>query len=284
MILFSGGIDSTILAALSHIVLSGNENDLKIPFELINIASGPNPSSAPDRLASIHAYHELKKLPKSNQRDWRLIFIDITEDDILSKKKHITQLIYPKDTVMDFNIGTALWFGTRGIGRINNIDNDIDKIISILSLQPIPQLRTHKIKNIVHEKKQKREKKHNFEDLTNLIAREIIIQENPVNIDDPYYILVSSLGGEHLREEIEENNCRSLSELIDIAQIQGYVNTKKINNNNIITITKENDVIKTKEEIIKRKYALDKLSGKYNADNKYEAKSRIVIMGMLQFV
>jgi asparagine synthetase B (glutamine-hydrolysing) len=277
MILFSGGIDSTVLAALSHILLSNNEDELKIPFELVNISSGKNPSESPDRLASIFAFNEIKKLPYAEKRDFRLIFVDVTDDNIKQNEKHISKLIYPKNTVMDFNIGTALWFATQQFGKLSNLcnNNDLDEIISYFSSRPIPQLKQKRTNNDTCENEK-------YDNIMKIIMNEIISQEKVLfnDEDNLYYILLSSLSGnyEQLQKEITKNNCKTLSELINKCQKENYIKTHGHNESFMIAIIKNEYKIKIDEEMKIKKQLLLKLTAKYGVE--YDTKSRIVILGM----
>jgi asparagine synthetase B (glutamine-hydrolysing) len=117
-ILFSGGLDSVVLAALALQCLPQNH-----PYSvlLINVSFvdnhptmiSPNndaqpPTVAADTKAALASYQDLKRLfPNHNftfaqkQADW---------DEIASVESRIRTLLHPKTTVMDINIATALWF------------------------------------------------------------------------------------------------------------------------------------------------------------------------------
>lgn len=118
-ILFSGGLDSAVIAALVDQCLPENE-----PVDLMNIAfeqSNNNKSTShnsfmvPDRISGLECLKELN--PK---RKWNFIEINITHDELKDlRAKLIKNLIYPLDTVLDDSIGCALWFVSRGIGYLN---------------------------------------------------------------------------------------------------------------------------------------------------------------------
>lgn len=110
-VLFSGGIDSVLLAAALHLCLENQD----LSIDLINVSFSDN---APDRLASIAALVELKTL--FPLRPWRLIHVDVTEDQRQRSHDTVTQLINPSSTVMDLNIGTALWFAASSQGYLKD--------------------------------------------------------------------------------------------------------------------------------------------------------------------
>lgn len=134
-VLFSGGIDSMVLAALAHAHLPAG-----MPIELINVAFVAEPAQpapagsaaaagagcaapaaiamlAPDRLSALHGLQELRQA--AAQREWRLVLVDVTVGALAARRAAIESLIAPAATVMDFNIGAALWFGARGEGRLH---------------------------------------------------------------------------------------------------------------------------------------------------------------------
>ena len=53
-------------------------------------------------------------------RKYNLILIDKTLDDIDKIKNKIINLIYPKDTTMDFNIAALLHLISKGEGYLYN--------------------------------------------------------------------------------------------------------------------------------------------------------------------
>lgn len=111
-VLFSGGIDSVFVTALAHLNM---ESDKEI--DLLNVSFGDN---AADRIQAIQAFKELQTLyPK---RNFRLVCIDVGKEELEKHKNDIFKLIYPRATVLDFNIGAALWFAARGKGKVNGQD------------------------------------------------------------------------------------------------------------------------------------------------------------------
>jgi hypothetical protein len=70
---------------------------------------------ASDRITSLIGYYELKRL--TGDRKWNYIAVDVDTETLIKQKPLIEKLVYPQDTVMDFSIGTALFFGAEGNGN-----------------------------------------------------------------------------------------------------------------------------------------------------------------------
>lgn len=115
-ILFSGGIDSVVLAALSDRHISSNR-----PIDLINVSfhdDSDSNSVSPDRLAALTSFVELKR--KWPKRNWRFIAADISYQEVLAVESRILRLINPLDSTMDFNIAVAFYFAGKGKGWLMN--------------------------------------------------------------------------------------------------------------------------------------------------------------------
>lgn len=86
-VLFSGGIDCTILTVLIHYIQPKDE-----PIDLLNICFDKEHQS-PDRLTAINSFNELKILfPK---REFRLIYINKSyKKDVIMNKNHILELCF----------------------------------------------------------------------------------------------------------------------------------------------------------------------------------------------
>ncbi|GLI65455.1 hypothetical protein VaNZ11_008836 [Volvox africanus] len=111
MILFSGGVDSVLLAALAHRVLP-----LDVPIDLCNVCFGGGGGPSPDREAARDALEELAV--GCSGRCWRLVEVDASLDDVDRHRSRLLALLRPAHTVMDFNIGAALWLATSGQGTL----------------------------------------------------------------------------------------------------------------------------------------------------------------------
>ena len=98
-----------LLAALAHRHVPPGR-----AVDLINVcfASG----NSPDRAAALDGVAELEALFPS--RAWRLVRVDadVAEADAAAFGKRLASVLTPARTVMDRNIGAALWFAARGEG------------------------------------------------------------------------------------------------------------------------------------------------------------------------
>ena len=118
-VLFSGGLDSTVVAALLD-----KQYEKDQPIDLLNVCFDYPRHKSPDRVTALASYVDLcKQFPN---RKWNLILINVTLDEVLLHQKHLLDLIAPMKSQMDFNIGAALWFAARGKGYLFD-PNDEDK-------------------------------------------------------------------------------------------------------------------------------------------------------------
>ncbi|KAI1831454.1 hypothetical protein DTO006G1_1751 [Penicillium roqueforti] len=129
-VLFSGGLDCTLLARLSHDILP-----LEEPIDLLNVAfenprvaaaakanQQKSPSSpplsiyenCPDRITGRSAHIELQATCPG--RTWRFIAIDIPYTETLAHREQVKRLMRPHNTEMDMSIACALYFASRGQG------------------------------------------------------------------------------------------------------------------------------------------------------------------------
>ncbi|KAI2472139.1 asparagine synthase-domain-containing protein [Annulohypoxylon bovei var. microspora] len=126
-ILFSGGIDCTVLARLAHDFVPADQG-----IDLINVAF-ENPrqvsigknlphldasdiyEACPDRVTGRKAFAELKSACPG--RYWRFIAVNVPFAEAMSHKSKIISLLHPHNTEMDLSIALALYFAARGIGN-----------------------------------------------------------------------------------------------------------------------------------------------------------------------
>lgn len=141
-VLFSGGLDCTILARLVHDLLPVDE-----PIDLLNVAfenprvaaaasneknkrntNDPSPANAlsiyescPDRKTGRSSYVDL--VQTCPNRSWRFVAINIPYTETLSHRSQIIRLMRPHNTEMDLSIACALYFASRGQGEITLPDS-----------------------------------------------------------------------------------------------------------------------------------------------------------------
>ncbi|XP_055594407.1 asparagine synthetase domain-containing protein CG17486 [Uranotaenia lowii] len=127
-ILFSGGLDCSILALLADEFV-----DPYRPIDLLNVAfeklrrppktgkTQPSPSdinwNVPDRQTGKSTVEELQNLRPNRQ--WNFVEINITRQTLSDCKRRITDLVFPLKSVLDESLGSALWFASRGQGLLN---------------------------------------------------------------------------------------------------------------------------------------------------------------------
>ncbi|NXM06632.1 ASND1 protein, partial [Tyrannus savana] len=153
-VLFSGGIDSMVIAALAdkHVPLEEPVDLLNVAFMMKEQAKHkgtskrhtsrevqldlPRPQETcqdidaksaahsscfdvPDRITGRAGLKELEAINPS--RTWNFVEINVTLEELKKmREQRINHLIYPLDTVLDDSIGCAMWFASRGEGFISN--------------------------------------------------------------------------------------------------------------------------------------------------------------------
>ncbi|RAH72083.1 asparagine synthetase domain-containing protein [Aspergillus aculeatinus CBS 121060] len=127
-VLFSGGLDCSLLARLSHEILPENETIdlLNVAFENPRVAAaaakqggggdiGSVYESCPDRMTGRAAFAELQRVCPG--RNWRFVAIDIPYTETLAHRDTVKRLMSPHNTEMDLSIACALYFASRGQGQ-----------------------------------------------------------------------------------------------------------------------------------------------------------------------
>ncbi|KAG0497134.1 hypothetical protein HPP92_001825 [Vanilla planifolia] len=109
-VLFSGGLDSMILAALLNQCLNPH-----YIIDLLNVSF--DGQLAPDRISARLGLRELQNVAPS--RRWRLVEIDATLSTLTKETSHVMSLIHPANTYMDLNIGLSLWLAASGDGWVD---------------------------------------------------------------------------------------------------------------------------------------------------------------------
>jgi asparagine synthetase B (glutamine-hydrolysing) len=125
-VLFSGGLDCTLIARLAHDILPLNE-----PVDLLNVAfENPRTMAAASKISpSVSAYEScpdrktgrsshLELLRVCGGREWRFIAIDVPFEESQSHHTTIVKLMAPHNTEMDLSIAKAFYFAARGQGQI----------------------------------------------------------------------------------------------------------------------------------------------------------------------
>ncbi|KAG5950217.1 hypothetical protein E4U53_005366 [Claviceps sorghi] len=122
-VLFSGGLDCTVLARLASDLLPGDE-----PVDLLNVAF-ENPRIAaqhrglpqeelyelcPDRITGRKSFAELVRTCPA--RRFRLVTINVPFTLASDHRPEVVELMYPHKTEMDLSIAFALYFAARGDG------------------------------------------------------------------------------------------------------------------------------------------------------------------------
>eukprot|EP01133_Synstelium_polycarpum_P010600 gene10600-12334_t len=118
-VLFSGGLDSMVLAAIAHSHIPADE-----PIHLFNVAFGEsNFDVVPDRSTAISGLAELRVMAPT--RTWILVKVNVDQAWMDWAKPIVYELSYPANTIMDMTISLALWFAARGEGIIHGEDPNI---------------------------------------------------------------------------------------------------------------------------------------------------------------
>ncbi|KAH6608624.1 hypothetical protein Trco_001970 [Trichoderma cornu-damae] len=125
-VLFSGGLDCTVLARIaSDIMPSGQAIDLiNVAFENPRIASQNTKLSTaelcelcPDRVTGRRSFAELSAV--CPDRPWRFVTapqVNVPYEETRAHRAELIDLMYPHNTEMDLSIACALYFAARGQG------------------------------------------------------------------------------------------------------------------------------------------------------------------------
>ncbi|KAF2682272.1 hypothetical protein K458DRAFT_307800 [Lentithecium fluviatile CBS 122367] len=125
VVLFSGGLDCTVLARLVHdlIPVKQSVDLLNVAFENPRVHSnlGPNESPyelCPDRITGRTSHAELSKV--CPDRTWRFVEINVPYSDTVAKRSTVMALMHPHNTEMDLSISYALYFASKAAGVIRD--------------------------------------------------------------------------------------------------------------------------------------------------------------------
>jgi len=116
-VLFSGGLDSAVIAALAAELLPPDQClDLyNVSFQqAVEFSEG---KQVPDRITGLNAYKELQSIYP--ERRFNFVHVDVSKDELQkTRRDRIKDLLHPLDTVLDDSIGCAIWFAARGEGMV----------------------------------------------------------------------------------------------------------------------------------------------------------------------
>ncbi|KAK0392537.1 hypothetical protein NLU13_2032 [Sarocladium strictum] len=122
-VLFSGGLDCTVLARLlNDIVPETHSVDLiNVAFENPRIRAQQAGADleklyeiCPDRVTGRKSFAELVSVCPG--RRWRFVAVNVPYSETTSNRAEVVKLIYPHQTEMDLSIAYALYFAARGQG------------------------------------------------------------------------------------------------------------------------------------------------------------------------
>jgi asparagine synthetase B (glutamine-hydrolysing) len=131
-ILFSGGLDCTILARMCHDLLPLSESIdlLNVAFENprihSNLESGTSPYElCPDRITGRSSHAELMEVCPG--REWRFVEVNVPYTETQAHRGTVMALMHPHNTEMDLSISYALYFASRGTGLAHLPDEASDE-------------------------------------------------------------------------------------------------------------------------------------------------------------
>jgi asparagine synthetase B (glutamine-hydrolysing) len=124
-VLFSGGLDCTILARMCHdLLLPGETVDLlNVAFENprvhANLDAGASPYElCPDRITGRSSFAELLQICPG--RRWQFVEINVPYTETVAHRHTVMSLMHPHNTEMDLSISYALYFASRGVGLVTD--------------------------------------------------------------------------------------------------------------------------------------------------------------------
>ena len=106
-VLFSGGLDSMLLALLVHMTISASET---VDLISVDFASG----ASADRAAALDGLRELRAIAPS--RAWQFIAVNASFEECKRRATLLLALTMPRTTHLDWNLAAALEAGARAVG------------------------------------------------------------------------------------------------------------------------------------------------------------------------
>ncbi|KAH0491269.1 hypothetical protein TgHK011_002706 [Trichoderma gracile] len=122
-VLFSGGLDCTVLARMASDIIPPEQaiDLINVAFENPRIAAQNAKLSTdelyelcPDRMTGRKSFAELSTV--CPDRRWRFVTVNVPYEDTCAHRAEVIDLIYPHNTEMDLSIACALYFAARGQG------------------------------------------------------------------------------------------------------------------------------------------------------------------------
>lgn len=109
-VLFSGGIDSVAIAWLTCRILQEERRTNSCLVSLINVSfDGEN---SPDRVYSKEALNELLH-SLGSATNVQYVPVNVEKQEVVKDRGEIMKLIYPKRTLMDFNLACVLFYAIK---------------------------------------------------------------------------------------------------------------------------------------------------------------------------
>ena len=114
-VLFSGGLDCMVLAALAHQHIALHE-----PIDLITVDFSQDRRS-PDRLSAVDGLHELAAACPG--RIWNLLCVDEAYENLLQEEamRVTRECVHPLRSHLDYNLAFCLGAGARGVGYLHTV-------------------------------------------------------------------------------------------------------------------------------------------------------------------
>ncbi|CAL8114256.1 unnamed protein product [Orchesella dallaii] len=114
-VLFSGGLDSTVLA-----YLTAEASAVGSTVDLITVAFSKDDNfNAPDRETALASYKMLKERFHAQGKTINLVIVNVSKPEVEEKRlERVRDLISPLKSVLDDSIGMCLWFAARGAGYL----------------------------------------------------------------------------------------------------------------------------------------------------------------------
>eukprot|EP00088_Acartia_fossae_P041098 TRINITY_DN4296_c0_g1_i3.p1 TRINITY_DN4296_c0_g1~~TRINITY_DN4296_c0_g1_i3.p1 ORF type:complete len:603 (-),score=80.31 TRINITY_DN4296_c0_g1_i3:1486-3267(-) len=116
-VLFSGGLDSTLLALLAAQLFVEKGDCRGIDLMNVSFATPEGSFDVPDRMTGLQALQELRSLLPGYP--FRMVKVDVPLTTLQAlRRDKIKPLLFPLNTVLDDSIGCAIWFAARGEGKL----------------------------------------------------------------------------------------------------------------------------------------------------------------------